>query len=96
MKTMIAKMDTIYYDETAADEREECEVRFDNENIVVSYCDPEGPVIYTGTDHGHGHFVLECPERHAKATLHQIENSRFLEGYWIEDGARGFWRIMLP
>ncbi|MCX5846688.1 MAG: hypothetical protein NTW12_10110 [Deltaproteobacteria bacterium] len=96
---MVAKtalMDTVFYDETPADEGEECEIRINGNVIVLSYKDDNGVVIYEGKDKGHGHFVLKCPERQARATLHRIPNSKFLEGYWIEEGERGFWRITLP
>jgi len=96
MPTQTALMDTVFYDDTPAYEGEECEIRIDNEEIVVSYKDDGGVVLYKGRDHGHGHFILECPELQGKATLHQIPQSRFLEGYWIEEGTRGFWRITLP
>lgn len=96
MLTKTALMDSVFYDETPANEGEECEIRIDGNEIVVSYEDDDGVVIYRGKDEGHGHFVLECPERQARATLHQIPESRFLEGFWIEEGYRGFWRITLP
>ena len=96
MLTKTALMDTVFYDETPAYEGEECEIRINGNEIVVSYKDDDEVVIYKGKDEGHGHFVLECPERKGKATLHQIPKSKFLEGFWIEEGYRGFWRITLP
>ncbi len=91
-----ALMDTVYYDDDPAEEGDECEIRITEKEIVVSYEDDGEYVIYRGADEGHGHFVLECPERRGKATLHQIPKSQFLEGFWIEDGYKGFWRIKLP
>ena len=96
MLNKIAKMDTVFYDETPAYEGEECEIKINGDEIVVSYKDEDGVVIYRGTDEGHGHFVLECPERNGKAVLHQIRNSKYLEGFWREEGDEGFWRITLP
>lgn len=96
MVTKTALMDTVFYDDTPANEREECEIRINGNEIVVSYEDDDGVVIYKGKDKGHGHFVLECPERQARVTLHRILNGKFLEGYWIEKDYRGFWRITLP
>lgn len=97
MPTWDAKMETVYYDATPANEHQDCKVRIDdNGDIVVSYEDDVGLTIYRGQDHGYGHYKLECPELRGKATLHRMEDSRFLEGYWIEKGARGFWKIILP
>lgn len=96
MLNTTASMDIVFYDETPADEGEECEIRIDGNEIVLSYKDDGSVVIYKGKDEGHGHFVLECPEKQAKATLHQIPKSKFLEGFWIEEGDKGFWRIILP
>jgi len=90
-----AKMDTVFYDSTPAYEHEECEVRIDGSDIVVTYKDDGSIVLYRGRDEGHGHYVLQCLDRHGRATLHQIPQSKFLEGYWIEEGQRGFWRIVL-
>lgn len=89
-------MDTVYYDESTADEGKECEIRIDKNEIVVSYEDEGVFVIYKGKDEGNGHFVLQCPERQGMATLHQIPKGKFLEGFWIEEGYKGFWRITLP
>jgi len=96
MKVVTALVDTIYYDSSPADEREECEVRFGDNEIVISYEDDDGEVLYKGKDYGHGHYVLKCPERRGKATLHRIPDSKYMEGYWSEEGARGFWRFTLP
>lgn len=91
-----ARMDTVFYDETTAYEGQKCEIRIDKGEIVVSYQDEDGSAIYKGKDEGHGHFVLDRPGKRGKATLHQIPNSKFLEGYWEEEGYKGFWRIILP
>lgn len=90
-----AKVDTVYYDETEADEGDDCEIRIDGDQIVVSYEDDEGVVLYKGKNHGNGHFQLSSPERNGKATLHMFEGSKILEGFWIQDGNKGFWRISL-
>ena len=92
----VARIDTVYYDESPADEGEECEIRIDKNEIVISYEEDDGVVVYKGQDEGNGHFVLECPERQGRATLHQIPKSKYLEGFWIEGGYKGFWRITLP
>ena len=91
-----AKMDSVFYDETSANEHEECNVRIDNSCIEVTYEDEEGNrVLYAGQDKGNGHFILECDLLNGRAVLHQIPNSRVLEGYFVENSTRGFWRIIL-
>jgi hypothetical protein len=62
---------------------------------VVSYEDDRGVVNYKGEGKGPGHFALESLERNGKATLHMFEGSTILEGFWIEEGWKGFWRITL-
>lgn len=97
MPTWKAKMETAFYDDTPAYEHEDCEARIeDSGDIVVSYEGEYSYNVYQGKDHGNGHYILECPELQGKATLHRIHGSRFLEGSWIEEGTRGFWKITLP
>ncbi len=91
-----AKMDTVFYDETSAYEGQKCEIRINGGEIAVSYEDEDDLAVYKGKDEGHGHFELERPEKGGKATLHQMPNSKSLEGYWVEGGYKGFWRIILP
>lgn len=90
-----ARMDNAYYDQRTALEDDSCEVRIDGEQIVVSYEDDDGVVLYKGKEHGLGHFQLTAPERDGKATLHRFEGSKILEGFWIEGGEKGFWRVTL-
>ncbi|MBU2807576.1 hypothetical protein HF285_04675 [Acidithiobacillus ferrooxidans F221] len=88
-----------YFDDgspPALRQRDAGEVRIDEREIVVSYEDDDGVVIYRGNNDGSGHFSLEAPERNGRASLHRfIPNGNFLEGYWIEGGNRGMWRIEL-
>ncbi|MHB1643403.1 MAG: hypothetical protein ACYCS8_12220 [Acidithiobacillus sp.] len=91
-------VDTYYADGSAPElgERDTVEVRIDEREIVVSYEDDDGVVIYRGNNDGSGHFSLEAPERNGRASLHRfIPNGNFLEGYWIEGGSTGMWRIEL-
>ena len=62
-------MDWVDYDGYDAGESEPCEVRIDENAIVVSYEDDRGAVNYIGEGKGPGHFALESPERNGKATL---------------------------
>jgi len=90
-----SKMDTIYYDSEKAAEGDDCEVKLGNHEIIISYAEGNGFGMYKGKELSPGHFSLEYPEKNGKASLHMFSDSKILEGFWVEDGARGFWRIHL-
>ena len=73
-----------------------CEVRISSGEIAVSYDGDTGPVTYSGKEVAPGHFKLEVvqPVR-GRATLHQMPGDSVLEGWWIEEGEQGMWRIDL-
>jgi hypothetical protein len=75
----------------------ECEVNITDEKITLSYFHEEiqGPINYVGEALGDGHYRLECPKVKGEASLHRFPNGKFLEGYWLEDGYEGMWRIEL-
>lgn len=88
--------EVLYYDaEPAVTNEEGYIVRLSDETIEVAYDDDDGPVCYRGKNKGDGHFSLSAPEREGKASLHRFPDSNFLEGYWLEGGVRGMWRISL-
>lgn len=72
-----------------------CEVRIDAGSIAVSYDDEDGPVVYEGTEEGAGHFRLTAPRVAGRATLHRFYADDMLEGFWVESGHEGMWRIQL-
>ena len=88
--------DIVYYDNAyACTEDIGYQVRLEGDELVLTYEDREGPVEYRGKEQGAGHFWLYCPERKGVATLHRFPDGNILEGYWIERGCRGMWRITL-
>ncbi len=88
--------DLLYYDKTPADMNDEGYiVRLTDETIEVAYDDAAGHVCYRGKNNGDGHFDLTAPERNGKASLHCFPDSQLMEGYWLEDGLQGMWRILL-
>jgi hypothetical protein len=89
-----SRMQTVYYDNDPSEE-DECDVKIDSKEIVVSYRDDSGFVNYRGKNDGTGHFELLAPERNGRATLHMFKDSSILEGFWEQEGYRGFWRIYL-
>ena len=72
-----------------------CEVRISKDEIVVSYDDEDGPVVYKGKNKGDGHFDLRARKVEGQASLHMFEGSHILEGFWKEGIKKGMWRIML-
>jgi hypothetical protein len=74
-----------------------CEVIIDENRIAVDYTEEDGtPTIYEGPNSKTGHFRLRCKSgKNAEATLHLVEGEDILEGYWVESGYEGFWRIEL-
>ena len=90
-------MTTAYLDDSFADVDDPCEVRITDSEIVVSYIneDESGYDLYKGQEIADGHFKLFCEEKQGKATLHLVENENVLEGFWVEGGNQGFWRIEL-
>lgn len=87
-------MTTLYYDADAADENYPCVVKISDTDIVVEYQD-QGIVQYRGKSDGSGHFELRADAVNGRGTLHMFPGAARLEGSWIEDGARGMWRIEL-
>ena len=87
-------MDSLYYD-GEADVGIECQVKIDNDSIVVSYESDDGWVNYSGKNDKSGHFELHADRYDGHASLHMFPGSTVLEGYWVEQGTRGMWRIVL-
>ena len=88
-------VDTLFFSEDPAVTNElGYQVKIDDKEIVVSYQDSEW-VEYRGKNKGDGHFQLSCPERKGEASLHQFPGGKILEGFWIENGYQGMWRIKL-
>jgi len=90
-----SKMSCVYFSNDAADEQIDCEVTLDGPNILVEYSFEGEHVRYRGQEQGAGHYILSSPASNGEATLHRFTGSKFLDGYWSEDGVRGMWRIAL-
>lgn len=89
-----SKVDLFFYDYVAS-VNEPCEVRIDGDSIVVSYEDDGEYVVYKGQEHGIGHYELKASAVDGRASLHMFPDGKILEGYWVEQGQRGMWRIRL-
>jgi hypothetical protein len=85
-------MDTYHGD--GSNNNQPCQVRIDERTLALSYQDADGPVVYQGQERGEGHYELANASG-GRGTLHCFKGSVFLEGYWIEKGAEGMWRIRL-
>ena len=88
-------MESLYYDDTYADENFPCVVKLDDESIHIEYLGDGILTIYNGCSIGTGHYELKSPKNNGKATLHRFDTSDILEGSWIEHQTRGMWRIHL-
>jgi len=90
-------VDTLFFsDQPAVTHEPGYQVKIDENEIVVSYQDDGEWVEYRGKNKGDGHFQLSCPDLKGEASLHQFPQGKILEGFWIEDGIQGMWRIRLP
>ncbi len=89
-----ARMDSFYGD-TDSYLDFPCSVRFERDRIKVEYEGGAGPVSYSGTEIGAGHYKLTADGFDGAATLHCFEGSNILEGFWIEDRRQGMWRVTL-
>ncbi|MBN9424288.1 MAG: hypothetical protein J0I91_17740 [Candidatus Accumulibacter sp.] len=88
-------MDTVYYTAHEAWLRVPCKVTIEGEMISVSYDIDGVNYRYAGRELAPGHFELSLDNGNGRASLHMFPNSKWIEGYWVEDGAEGFWRIFL-
>ena len=86
--------DTLYFD-GEGDVGNDCKVVIEDGDIEVTYIDEDNRYTYRGNEIGAGHFKLNGVDFDGTATLHQFPEGRILEGYWVEDGYRGMWRIQL-
>ena len=89
-----SRFETLHYSRDEADMDWPCTVRIDDDAIVVEY-DNDGLCQYVGANDGSGHFELRLLGGDGRATLHRFPDANVLEGYWLEDGERGMWRIHL-
>lgn len=83
----------IYRGDNSPAEKVACIITFYGSGIELKY-DLEENVFFcwTGVEQGQGHYILNAAKG-GKATLHQLNNSKYLEGFWAEGGSRGMWRI---
>ncbi|MCP4020206.1 MAG: hypothetical protein GY729_00050 [Desulfobacteraceae bacterium] len=88
-------MDHVFYDQEPSHEREDCEVVINGNKITVSHKEGGEHVTYKGIEVGPGHYELIEEGCDTKATLHRSPKSHILEGFWIAEGYKGFWRIEL-
>lgn len=92
-----AKMDVYRGDGASYGQR--CQVRIEEDGtIVLTYEDEEynnSSIEWKGGKIGDGHFELSFARGSGKGTLHRTPDDEYLEGFWIEDGQEGMWRIDL-
>jgi len=74
---------------------EPCQVIIDDKRIVISYFDEGQGIEYIGVNNNDGHFKVKCKQTGGYGNFHKFNSENNLEGFWIEDGYEGFWRIQL-
>ena len=72
-----------------------CEVRISDGSIAVSYNRGGVPKVYEGPETEPGHFKMTCDSIGGRATLHRFAGDDLLDGWWIEEGYEGMWRVTL-
>lgn len=91
-----SSMDVYSMDLNLAQEGLPCELRVSETEIILSYEGDSGLIRWEGTAAGDGHYSLSAVAgAKGKGSLHQFPDGKILEGFWIEDGAMGMWRIHL-
>lgn len=87
-------MHSFYFDHES--EEWTCKVTIEDDRIEIGYdLEERGHVTWRGVSRGVGHYELGCPELEGRGTLHMFPDSKYLEGFWVESGIRGMWRIEL-
>lgn len=87
----------VYYGDSRPSETSDCNVSLEAGSLKIIYEIDDGEVRWIGTDLGGGHFDLRAHGAvTGRASMHMMTpKSRFLEGWWQEDGEEGMWRISL-
>ncbi|MBR0669932.1 hypothetical protein [Neoroseomonas soli] len=96
-KLRTARM-TVYLADGEPSFTEECHVRLNpsTNGLEVIYTDHNGQeVAYQGAERGPGHWRLRCPQNGGEASLHAFPGSLIYEGWWVECGIEGMWRIAI-
>jgi hypothetical protein len=93
-----SKMECLYWSSSynvPQEETVDCEVVITDDKISISYPD----AVYIGKNNNTEHYLLKWEENgeiKGEGSLHRMnKSSKILEGYWKEEGTRGFWRIHL-
>ncbi len=89
---------TVYLADAEASFIEECYLRHDSQTDVlqVIYTDHDGvEVAYQGSQIGQCHWRLRCLQNGGEASLHAFPGSSTYEGWWVEGGIEGMWRIVV-
>lgn len=88
------RCEVLYFDGRAVD-NETRDVRISATELVVSFDDDQGQVVYRGKNNNNGHFHIKDGSG-GSATLHQTPGELILEGSWKTIDDRGMLKITLP
>jgi hypothetical protein len=84
-----------YYASGDASDTDHCIVAIGEGRISVTYDYDGGTEVYEGPEIGSGHFKLKARDGLGEASLHCFPDGRLLDGWWVEEGETGMWRIRL-
>lgn len=74
----------------------DCIIVIGSGEVELKYDDLDGFVSWKGREVSPGHYIVHANRKGARGTLHRTDvNSIYLEGYWVEGGEKGMWRINL-
>lgn len=87
---------SLYYTDRPADTDLECIVVVGENKIELKYDQEDGQFwSWKGELNSPGHYLVYANYPGSRGTLHHLEQMKYLEGYWVENGYRGMWRIQL-
>jgi hypothetical protein len=72
-----------------------CQVRISEGTISVSHEEGGETLVYEGAEVEPGHFKLGCPPVKGYATLHRFKDDDVLDGWYVQEGFEGMWRVRL-
>ena len=82
-----------YYGDQGS-ETTHCQVRLDGAGLDLM--SSAGELLWQGVEQAPGHFRLtKVGDNGSIASLHRFPGGKTFDGWWLEDGYEGMWRITL-
>jgi hypothetical protein len=74
----------------------DCELRAEPGELLLTWFDDGGPVVWVGRETAPGSYALVCRSRPRAGVLELAGDARRLHGSWRERDRRGTWSVELP